>query len=181
MDDFRVRKVSFTGSTEVGKILMHQAADTAKRVWLELGGHAPFTVFEDADLDAAVAGAVTCKMRGMGETCVSPNRIYVQRSVYDRFVQHLAERMGCMQVGNGMEDGVSVGPLIEPAGLEKVQRHVADAVRMVDVGQYGPVANLIRDSRLDGASPVGVDTSWAPGNGGVWMASPDLWYQDDRW
>jgi succinate-semialdehyde dehydrogenase/glutarate-semialdehyde dehydrogenase len=129
MDDFRVRKVSFTGSTEVGKILMRQAADTVKRVSLELGGHAPLIVFDDADLDAAVAEAVTCKMRGMGETCVSANRIFVQRNVAEAFASKMAEAMGSMKIGNGLEDGVQVGPLIEPAALAKVERHVADAVQ----------------------------------------------------
>ncbi|MCL6627926.1 MAG: aldehyde dehydrogenase family protein, partial [Alicyclobacillus shizuokensis] len=142
MDDIRVRKVSFTGSTEVGKILMRQAADTVKRVSMELGGHAPFLVFADADLEAAVANAVSCKMRGMGETCVSANRIYVQRPIYEEFVQKLAERMGSMRVGNGLEDGVTVGPLIEPAAIEKVKRHVADAVakgaRLVVGGEAKP-------------------------------------------
>ncbi|GMA62733.1 NAD-dependent succinate-semialdehyde dehydrogenase [Alicyclobacillus fastidiosus] len=128
MDDFRVRKVSFTGSTEVGKILMRQAADTMKRVSLELGGHAPFIVFDDADLAAAVNHAVLCKMRGMGETCVSANRFYVHRAVYEAFTLQLAERMGRMKVGNGLLDGISVGPLIERDGVAKVERHVADAV-----------------------------------------------------
>jgi succinate-semialdehyde dehydrogenase / glutarate-semialdehyde dehydrogenase len=128
MDDFRVRKISFTGSTEVGKILMRQAADTVKRVSLELGGHAPFIVFDDANLEAAVENAVTCKMRGMGETCVSANRFYVQRSIYADFVDKLANRMAAMKVGNGLEEGVSVGPLIERAAVEKVRRHVEDAV-----------------------------------------------------
>jgi succinate-semialdehyde dehydrogenase/glutarate-semialdehyde dehydrogenase len=127
MDDFRVRKVSFTGSTEVGKILMRQAADTVKRVSMELGGHAPFIVFDDADLDQAVAHAVTCKMRGMGETCVSANRFYVHRSVYDEFTRKLADRMAGMKVGNGLEEGVTVGPLIEPAAVAKVEKHVTDA------------------------------------------------------
>ncbi|MCL6454234.1 MAG: NAD-dependent succinate-semialdehyde dehydrogenase [Alicyclobacillus sp.] len=128
MDDARVRKISFTGSTEVGKILMRQAADTMKRVSLELGGHAPFIVFADADLDAAIDNAVACKMRGMGETCVSANRFYVERPVYDAFVERLAQRMGGMRMGNGLEEGVTVGPLIEPAAVDKVRRHVADAL-----------------------------------------------------
>lgn len=128
MDDFRVRKVSFTGSTEVGKILMRQAADTMKRVSLELGGHAPLIVFDDAHLDAAVAEAVTCKMRGMGETCVSANRIFVQRGVAEEFAKKMTNLMRSMQVGDGLQAGVNVGPLIEPAAVEKVERHVADAV-----------------------------------------------------
>lgn len=128
MEDFRVRKVSFTGSTEVGKILMRQAADTMKRVSFELGGHAPLIVFDDAELDAAVAGAVTCKMRGMGETCVSANRIFVQRGVAEAFADKMAVAMGGMKVGNGLEHDIKVGPLIEPAAVAKVERHVADAV-----------------------------------------------------
>jgi succinate-semialdehyde dehydrogenase/glutarate-semialdehyde dehydrogenase len=128
MDDFRVRKVSFTGSTEVGKILMRQAADTVKRVSLELGGHAPFIVFEDADLDAAVDNAATCKMRGMGETCVSANRFYVHRSIIEAFTEKLAKRLSSMKVGNGLDEGVTVGPLIEPAAVEKVEYHVRDAI-----------------------------------------------------
>lgn len=128
MDDSRVRKVSFTGSTEVGKILMRQAADTVKRISLELGGHAPFIVFEDADLDAAVDNAAICKMRGMGETCVSANRFYVHRSILEAFTKKLAARLSSMQVGNGLDEGVLVGPLIEPAAVEKVEHHVRDAI-----------------------------------------------------
>ncbi len=127
MDDFRVRKVSFTGSTEVGKILMRQAAETVKRLSLELGGHAPFIVFEDADLDAAVENCVAAKMRNMGETCVAANRIFVQRPIERRFAQKLADRMGEMKVGNGLDEGITVGPLIDKPTLEKVERHVADA------------------------------------------------------
>jgi succinate-semialdehyde dehydrogenase/glutarate-semialdehyde dehydrogenase len=127
MEDQRVRKVSFTGSTEVGKILMKQAADTVKRLSLELGGHAPFIVFADADLDAAVEQCVAAKMRNMGETCVAANRIFVQREIEDAFGRRLTERMRQMKVGNGLEDGVTVGPLIEEAGVAKVERHVEDA------------------------------------------------------
>jgi succinate-semialdehyde dehydrogenase / glutarate-semialdehyde dehydrogenase len=128
MDDSRVRKVSFTGSTEVGKILMRQAADTVKRLSLELGGHAPFIVFEDADLDTAVGNAVTCKMRGMGETCVSANRFYVHRSILEAFTEKLATHLSSMQVGNGLDERVLVGPLIEPAAVKKVEYHVRDAI-----------------------------------------------------
>ena len=127
MEDARVRKLSFTGSTEVGKLLMRQAADTMKRLSLELGGHAPFIVFDDADLDAAVEGAVASKMRNMGQTCVAANRMFVQRGVKDEFARRLSERLGQMKVGDGMEEGVEVGPLIEDKALEKVKRHVADA------------------------------------------------------
>lgn len=128
MEDERVRKVSFTGSTEVGKILIRQAADTVKRLSLELGGHAPFIVFEDADLNAAVEQCVAAKMRNQGETCVAANRIFVQRGIFDEFGRRLTEKMKAMKVGNGLDEGVTVGPLIEASGLDKVERHVADAV-----------------------------------------------------
>lgn len=127
MEDFRVRKVTFTGSTEVGKILMRQAADTVKRLSLELGGHAPFIVFDDADLDAAVENCIASKMRNMGETCVAANRIFVQRGIRDEFTRRLVERMAQMKVGNGLQPGVTVGPLIDKPTFEKVEHHVADA------------------------------------------------------
>lgn len=127
MADMRVRKVSFTGSTEVGQILMRKAADTVKRLSLELGGHAPLLVFEDADLEVAVTQALVAKMRGMGETCVSPNRIYVQRSIAEAFTREVTERVSAMRVGNGLEEGVQVGPLVEEAAVAKVERHVAQA------------------------------------------------------
>ncbi|WP_143528231.1 NAD-dependent succinate-semialdehyde dehydrogenase [Rubrobacter xylanophilus] len=129
MEDRRVRKLSFTGSTEVGKLLMRQAAGTMKRLSLELGGHAPFIVFEDADLDAAVEGALVSKMRNMGQTCVCANRIFVQRGVMEEFARRLTERMAAMKVGDGLEEGVEVGPLIGPEAVEKVERHVEDARR----------------------------------------------------
>ncbi len=127
MEDRRVRKLSFTGSTEVGKLLMKQAADTMKRLSLELGGHAPFIVFDDADIEAAVEGAVVSKMRNMGQTCVCANRIFVQRGVLDEFSEKLTERLAAMKVGDGLDESVEVGPLIEPKAIEKVERHVADA------------------------------------------------------
>lgn len=127
MADMRVRKVSFTGSTEVGKILMRQAADTVKRLSLELGGHAPFIVFEDADLDAAVENAVVAKMRNTGETCIAANRIFVQRAIKDAFAEKLIAKLSRMKVGNGLESGVTVGPLVNEATFEKVKRHVQDA------------------------------------------------------
>ena len=123
-----VRHISFTGSTEVGRILMAQSAPTVKKLSLELGGNAPFIVFDDADLDSAVEGAMASKYRNAGQTCVCANRIYVQDSVYDQFVQKFAEKVKAVKVGNGFEDGVAQGPLIEDAAVEKVQRHVADAV-----------------------------------------------------
>jgi len=127
MEDFRVRKVSFTGSTEVGKILMKQAADTLKRLSLELGGHAPFIVFDDADLDAAVENAIYAKMRNMGETCIAANRIFVQRGIRDEFVKRLVDRMSKLKVGNGLEPGVAVGPLVDEPTFDKVVEHVDDA------------------------------------------------------
>ena len=127
MEDRRVRKLSFTGSTEVGKLLMRQSADTMKRLSLELGGHAPFIVFDDADVDAAVEGALVSKMRNMGQTCVCANRVFVQRGILDEFSKKLTEKMAAMKVGDGMEEGIEVGPLIEPRAIDKVERHVADA------------------------------------------------------
>lgn len=124
----QVRKVSFTGSTEVGKILMRQAADTVKKVSLELGGNAPFIVFDDADLDAAVAGCMASKFRNAGQTCVCANRILVQDGVYDAFAEKLVEAVKGLKQGAGMEEGVTQGPLINNDGLEKVERLVDQAV-----------------------------------------------------
>lgn len=123
-----VRKVSFTGSTEVGRILLRQCADTVKKLSLELGGNAPFIVFDDADLDAAVEGALVSKYRNAGQTCVCANRFYVQDGVYDAFAAKLAEKVSRFKVGAGTEPGVMIGPLIEPAAVEKVKEHVADAL-----------------------------------------------------
>ncbi|MDZ5649478.1 NAD-dependent succinate-semialdehyde dehydrogenase [Nitrospirillum sp. BR 11828] len=123
-----VRKISFTGSTEVGRTLMRQSADTIKRMSLELGGNAPFLVFDDADVDAAVEGAVASKFRNGGQTCVCTNRFYVQAGIHDRFVETLARRVAGLRVGNGLEPGVEVGPLIDAAAVDKVAEHVADAV-----------------------------------------------------
>lgn len=123
-----VRHLSFTGSTEVGRILMAQCAPTVKKLSLELGGNAPFIVFDDADIDSAVEGAIASKYRNAGQTCVCANRFYVQAGVYDEFVQKFAARVKGFKVGNGFEDGVVQGPLIEDAAVQKVQRHVEDAV-----------------------------------------------------
>ncbi len=123
-----VRHISFTGSTEVGRILMAQSAPTVKKLSLELGGNAPFIVFDDADIDSAVEGVMASKYRNAGQTCVCANRIYVQDGVYDEFVRKLAAKVAAVKIGNGFEEGVSQGPLIEPAAVEKVERHVADAV-----------------------------------------------------
>ncbi len=124
-----VRHLSFTGSTEVGRILMAQCAPTIKKLALELGGNAPFIVFDDADLDAAVEGAIASKYRNAGQTCVCANRIYAQDGIYDAFVKKLAAKVAKMKVGNGFEPGVAIGPLIEGAAVKKVARHVADAVK----------------------------------------------------
>ncbi len=123
-----VKFVGFTGSTEVGKILMRQAAHGVKKMGLELGGNAPFIVFDDADIDAAVTGAIGSKYRNMGQTCVCANRIYVQDGVYDAFIAKLTEKVQAMKVGNGLEDGVVQGPLITMEAVEKVERHIGDAV-----------------------------------------------------
>jgi succinate-semialdehyde dehydrogenase/glutarate-semialdehyde dehydrogenase len=123
-----VRVVTFTGSTEIGKTLMKQAAEGVKKVGLELGGNAPFLVFDDADLDAAVAGAIQSKFRNMGQTCVCANRIYVQDGVYDAFVDKLIAATKKLKVGDGLEEGVQQGPLINADAVEKVEEHIADAV-----------------------------------------------------
>ncbi|MEL6987183.1 MAG: NAD-dependent succinate-semialdehyde dehydrogenase [Bacteroidota bacterium] len=122
-----VRKVSFTGSTEVGKILLKQSASTVKKVSLELGGNAPFIVFDDADVDKAVKGAIASKFRNAGQTCVCANRIFAQASIYDEFVEKLSIAMKDLKLGNGMEDGVHVGPLIEEKALHFVEEMVEDA------------------------------------------------------
>jgi len=122
-----VRKISFTGSTEVGRTLMRQSADTIKKMSLELGGNAPFLVFDDADIDKAVAGAIVSKYRNTGQTCVCTNRFYVQAAVYDAFVDKLTAAAAALKVGRGLEAGVQIGPLIDMAAVEKVEDHIADA------------------------------------------------------
>src|SRR5450631_950549 len=124
----RVRKLTFTGSTQVGRMLAAQCAPTLKRMSLELGGNAPFIVFEDADVDAAVEGALASKFRNAGQTCVCTNRFFVHAAVHDRFVSALAARAARIKVGAGMQEGVQQGPLIDAAALEKVEAHVADAL-----------------------------------------------------
>ena len=125
-----VRKLTFTGSTEVGKKLMAQCAGTVKKVSMELGGNAPFIVFDDADLDAAVAGVMASKFRNTGQTCVCANRIFVQEGIYDKFAARLKERIAAQVVGNGLETGVTLGPLIDSAAVEKVEEHIGDAVKL---------------------------------------------------
>jgi succinate-semialdehyde dehydrogenase/glutarate-semialdehyde dehydrogenase len=122
-----VRKLSFTGSTEIGKLLMRQAADTVKRISLELGGNAPLIVFDDADIDVAVKGAIASKFRNTGQTCVCANRLLVQAGIYDRFAEKLADAVRALKVAPGTEQGATQGPLINAAAFEKVKEHVADA------------------------------------------------------
>jgi succinate-semialdehyde dehydrogenase/glutarate-semialdehyde dehydrogenase len=123
-----VRKITFTGSTEIGKLLIEQCAATVKKMSMELGGHAPFIVFDDADIAAAVEGAMLSKFRNMGQTCVCANRIFAQDGVYDEFVARLSQAVSGLKVGNGMEESVSQGPLINLAAIDKVEEHVSDAV-----------------------------------------------------
>ncbi|UXN57573.1 NAD-dependent succinate-semialdehyde dehydrogenase [Phyllobacterium zundukense] len=125
----KVRKISFTGSTEVGRLLMRQCSDQIKRISFELGGNAPFIVFDDADIDAAVDGAIQAKFRNAGQTCVSANRLYVQSKVYDEFTQKFTERVRGLQVGDGFDPDVAIGPLIDTYALAKIEAHVDDAVR----------------------------------------------------
>ena len=127
-DDDRIRKMTFTGSTEVGRILMRQSADTLKKMSLELGGNAPLIVFDDADMDIAIAGAMASKYRNAGQTCVCANRMFVQDGIYDEFARRLAETSAAMKVGSGFEEGVEQGPIIDDQGFAKVERHVADAI-----------------------------------------------------
>ncbi|MBI1417637.1 MAG: succinate-semialdehyde dehydrogenase [Limimaricola sp.] len=124
----KVRKLTFTGSTEVGRILLKQAADQVMKCSMELGGNAPFIVFDDADLDEAVIGAIACKFRNNGQTCVCANRIYVQRGVYDAFATKLKAAVEALRVGDGLEQGTALGPLIDAAAVEKVREHLADAL-----------------------------------------------------
>ena len=128
LHDPRVRIVSFTGSTEVGRKLLHEAADGVVKPAMELGGNAPFLVFEDADIDAAIEGAMIAKMRNMGEACTSANRFYVHEKVHDEFASKLTARMAALKVGNGLDDGVAVGPLVNADARKKVIELVDDAV-----------------------------------------------------
>ncbi|MPQ58998.1 NADP-dependent succinate-semialdehyde dehydrogenase [Duganella sp. FT27W] len=123
-----VRKLTFTGSTDIGRLLMEQSAPTIKKLSLELGGNAPFIVFDDADLDAAVEGAIASKYRNAGQTCVCANRLYVQDSVYDVFAEKLVAAVKKLKVGNGVEEGVTQGPLIDAKAVEKVEQHITDAL-----------------------------------------------------
>jgi succinate-semialdehyde dehydrogenase / glutarate-semialdehyde dehydrogenase len=146
-----VRKLSFTGSTAVGKLLMSQCASTVKKLSLELGGNAPFIVFDDADLEQAVAGAVASKYRNAGQTCVCANRIFVQGGIHDRFAARLAEVVSSMKVGNGLEQDTKIGPLIEEKAVAKVEEHVADAI-----AKGGKV--ILGGKRRDGAGSFYIPT-----------------------
>jgi len=185
-----VRKLGFTGSTEVGKLLMAQCAPGLKKISLELGGNAPFVVFDDADLDAAVAGAITCKFRNSGQTCISANRMLVQEGIYDDFLAAFTDGVSALKVADGFTDGVNVGPLIDESAIEKVERHVADAAErgadvlvggeriegqffrpsvLVDVTAemamsteetFGPVAGIARFSTEEEAVRIANDTPY---------------------
>ena len=132
-----VRKITFTGSTEVGRVLLGQAASTIKKCSMELGGNAPFIIFDDADLDAAADGVVAAKFRNTGQACISANRVLVQSGVYDAFATKLVERVAKLRVGNGLEAGVHQGPLIDDAALAKVEEHIEDAVDLGATVLYG--------------------------------------------
>ncbi|MFJ5623056.1 NAD-dependent succinate-semialdehyde dehydrogenase [Peribacillus loiseleuriae] len=128
IEDNRVRKLTFTGSTKVGKILMKGAADTVKKISLELGGHAPVIVVADADLDKAVAGVLNSKFRNAGQTCVCANRVYVHESIYDAFIEKLVLKVKTLKIGNGLEEGTDIGPLINQSAVDKVLAHIEDAI-----------------------------------------------------
>ncbi|MFT4415280.1 NAD-dependent succinate-semialdehyde dehydrogenase [Fredinandcohnia humi] len=128
LEDSRVRKITFTGSTEIGKVLMKGAADTVKKISLELGGHAPFIVMDDADLEKAVQGVIGSKFRNAGQTCICTNRIYVHESIVDAFNEKFQQAVSSLKVGNGLDEGVDIGPLIDEAALLKVTEHIKDAV-----------------------------------------------------
>jgi succinate-semialdehyde dehydrogenase / glutarate-semialdehyde dehydrogenase len=158
LDDARVRKVSFTGSTPVGKHLARRSADTLKKLSLELGGNAPFVVFDDADLDAAVEGLMAAKFRNGGQTCVSPNRVFVQAGVHERFVDKLGTRIAALKVGPASDEASQIGPMINAKAVEKIERHVQDAVaqgaRVVVGGRRLAAlgANFFEPTLLTGAS-----------------------------
>ena len=143
LEDRRTRKLSFTGSTEVGRKLMEQASENLLRVSMELGGNAPFIVFEDADLDAAIEGAMIAKMRNLGESCVAANRFYVHESLAEGFSSRLADKMGALKVGRGTEEGVEVGPLVDQSQQDKVAELVDDAISK-------GAKSLVGGSKVDG-------------------------------
>ena len=154
-----VRKVSFTGSTGVGKLLMKQSSDTLKKLSFELGGNAPFIIFDDADMDLAVTGAITSKFRSSGQTCVCANRIFVQKGIYDTFAAKFAEKVKAFKVGAGFEEGITHGPLIHERAVDKVDAHVRDAekngakvtVGGHKMGKLGP--NFFEPTVITGMKP----------------------------
>ncbi len=153
-----VRKLGFTGSTPVGKILMKQCADTVKKVSLELGGNAPFIIFDDADLESAVAGAVASKFRNSGQTCICANRIFVQSGIYGAFMEKFTKAVEAMKIGHGTEDGVEFGPVINQAGVDKTKEHIADAVakggKIASGGAEHVLGGLFFEPTIiDGATP----------------------------
>jgi len=160
----KVRLVGFTGSTEVGRILMRQAAGTVKKVALELGGNAPFIVFEDADLDAAVDGAILSKFRNMGQTCVCTNRIYVQDNIHDAFIARLVERVRALKVGDGFADGVVQGPLITEEAVAKVQSHIADALAKGARVELGGKRHALGQTFFEPTVLTGVNATMALAN-----------------
>mgnify|MGYP001576782968 CR=1 FL=1 len=161
LGDARVRKLSFTGSTAVGKLLYAQSAPTVKKLSLELGGNAPFIVFDDADLDAAVEGAMASKYRNSGQTCVCANRFFVQEGVYDEFIQRFSARVQQLRLGNGLDAGTTQGPLINQAAVAKVQRHLADALQrgaqVVCGGQTSAMGELFFEPTVLAKVPVDAD------------------------
>ncbi len=158
-DNQKVRKLTFTGSTQVGRILMRQSADQVMKTSMELGGNAPFIVFDDADLDAAVEGAMVSKYRNNGQTCVCANRIYVQAGVYDAFAEKLAKAVGEMKIGDGFDAGVTTGPLISQAALEKVEDHIADAVQKGASVKTGGHRHALGGTFFEPTVLTGVDRS----------------------
>lgn len=142
MQDARIRKITFTGSTEVGRLLAAQAAPTLKRVSLELGGHAPYLIFDDADIDQAVLDVIACKFRNAGQTCVCTNRIYVQRGIAEEFTRKLTAAVAALKVGDPLDASTQIGPLVDQQGLEKVQRHVQDAL---DKGAHVTTGGAVTD------------------------------------
>ena len=170
-ENHKIRKLTFTGSTEVGRILLRQAADNVLKCSMELGGNAPFIVFDDADLDAAVEGALICKFRNNGQTCVCANRIYVQAGIHDAFAEKLAARVAQMKVGDGLEPGTDLGPLINSDAITKVQEHVADALAKggkVILGGGAPLqgpGNFLEPTIVTGATQdmaVATDETFGP-------------------
>lgn len=127
-DSPSIRKLSFTGSTAVGKLLMQKAASSVKKISLELGGNAPFIVFDDADIDQAILGAIASKFRNSGQTCICTNRFYVHEKIYESFTKKLAHAIQQLKVGNGLEDNIQIGPLINQSAIKKVEKHIADAL-----------------------------------------------------